>query len=383
MPFSSIKNFLNLESASGAILLLSAILSLVLNNLPFLHFETLLQQTLFSRSILFWINEGLMSLFFLVVGLELKREFLQGELAGASRLILPGGAALGGMIVPALIFVFINRNHPEFLKGCTIPIATDVAFALGVLSLFGKRIHLGIKLFLLALAIFDDLGAIIVIAILYTAQLSYFVLLPMIAIFCLLYLLNRFRVQCLIAYLFLGVLLWFCLLFAGIHATLSGALLALFVPLRHCQNHFSPAEKLENSLHRWVAYIIMPLFALANAGVPLHGMHIHSIFNYLSLGIMLGLFLGKQIGVFSVTWLLVQFRWAKLPRHTQWKHIYSIAVLCGIGFTMSLFLGTLAFEHAGHVYLNEVRLGVLIGSTLSGVMGALLLHYTLKNRRKR
>lgn len=383
-----IRDFLKLESAGGILLFLCAVAALIIDNSSFSHFyQNLLTTPLqikvgryfFTKPILFWINEGLMSFFFLLVGLELKREFLQGALAGFSKILLPGFAALGGMLVPACIFIAINF-HQATLKGWATPVATDIAFTLGVLSLFSKRIPLSLKLFVMSLAIFDDVGAIIIIAISYAHDLSYVSLMYAGAAILVLYVLNYFKVQQLPWYLFVGFILWLCVLKSGVHATVAGVLLAFIIPLNEKNN--SPAHRLEKKLHPWVVFGVMPLFAFANAGVSFAGLHAGDIFSHLSLGIILGLVIGKQLGVLSFTAMAIRFGFAKLPENSDWWQVYGAAILCGIGFTMSLFLGTLAFEHDNSIYLNQVRLSVLLGSTLSGMMGAFVLHYALRRRGK-
>ena len=369
-----LKQFLKLESSSGIFLFLAAILAMILANSPI---EPLYQHVVASS--LFIVNEGLMAVFFLVVGLELKRGFINGQLSTFSETALPLFAAVGGMLIPALIYYFINADNAGTLVGWATPVATDIAFALGVLSLFGRRIPSGLKLFLLALAIFDDLGAIIIIAFLYTAKLSCLYLSLAAALVLLLYMLNVYNVRKLLPYVLMGPLLWFCLLRAGIHPTIAGVLLALFIPARSYYGS-SAALRLETALHPWVAFGIMPLFALVNAGFDLQELSFDMLTSVLVLGIALGLFVGKQVGVLGFVWLMVRAGLAKLPKKTTWLELYGVALLCGIGFTMSLFLGTLSF-HNNSAYLSEVRVGVIIGSVLSGLVGAVVLHlaYARKN----
>lgn len=359
-----LKRFLQSESASGIILFLMAIIAMVWANSPLAFIQ---QQ--FIDKFIFFINEGLMALFFLIVGMEMKRGYLTGQLSRFSQVILPFTAALGGMIVPAFIYWGINYSHPETLRGWATPVATDIAFALGVLSLFGRRVPSGLKLFLLVLAIFDDIGAILIIAFYYNHGLSYSFLFISGLLFFTLFLLNRFYVRQLWLYLTIGALLWLSLLYAGIHPTVSGVLLALMIPDSETT---SPLHRLENFLQPWVAYAIMPLFALANAGISLNGLHLNILTDVVVLGIALGLFIGKQLGVFLFSWGIIKLRFAKLPEKSTWFQLYGVAILCGIGFTMSLFLGTLSFASESR-YLVEVRLGVIIGSLLSGFMGAGIL----------
>ncbi|MEO8402094.1 MAG: Na+/H+ antiporter NhaA [Gammaproteobacteria bacterium] len=389
MQLTTIRKFLKLESASGLILFVAAVMALLISNSPFAHFyQTFVQLPIklhfgdwhSDASLLFWVNDGLMTLFFLLVGLELKREFLMGELAKKESVILPGIAALGGMLVPAMIYAVINFHHPESLRGWAIPVATDIAFALGVLSLFGKRVPLGLKLFLMALAIFDDVGAIIIIAVFHTASVSYIALLLVGLAMMSLWLLNRCGVRLLWPFLLVGFLLWVCVLKTGVHPTLAGVLLAFFIPLRETTK---PLQRLENHLHPWAAYLVMPLFAFVNAGLSFQGMTISSLGDVVPLGIIAGLFLGKQLGVFGFSWMIIKLGFARLPADTSWQDLYGTAVLCGIGFTMSLFLGTLAFEYENPGYMVKVRLGVLLGSLLSGVIGASILFMTFHTKKRR
>lgn len=374
MAFKAIKAFLNLEALSGIILCLTALSAIILANSPFNVFY----QTLQHPSLLFAVNEGLMTLFFLLVGLELKREFLTGTLRETKKIIFPAVSALGGMIVPAIFYIIINKSNTAGLKGWAIPVATDIAFALGVLSLLGKRVPLELKLFLMALAIFDDVGAIIIIAIFNTQTLSSLFLCLAICIIVCLWWLNRISVLRLFPYFLLGFLLWLCLLKTGIHPTIAGVLLAFFIPLRKRVN---PLQRLEQKLHTMVAYFVMPLFAFMNAGLSFVGVPFSELWDTVTIGIILGLFLGKQLGVFGFAWMMIKFRLASLPDKSSWLELYGVAVLCGIGFTMSLFLGTLTFENSFPAYLIKVRLGVLTGSLLSSVFGAILLHIAFRIKR--
>ncbi len=374
MGASLLQKFLKLESSSGIILLAAALIALILANSPFGAFY----QQVVDIS-LFWVNEGLMTIFFLIVGLELKRSFLRGQLSNFSQIGLPAVAAVGGMLVPAMLYYLVNYTNPETLRGWAAPVATDIAFALGVLSLFSRRIPIGLKIFLLALAIFDDLGAILILAIFYSAQLVYLFLFQAIVLSAILILLNRLMVKAITPYLLIGIWLWYALLNSGIHPTIAGVIVAFAIPGNY---QHSPLERLENTLHPWVAYGIMPLFALVNAGVSLQGIAISTLVEPVVLGIAGGLFVGKQIGVFCFAWLMIRLGYAKLPEKATWPELYGIALLCGIGFTMSLFLGTLAFENE-NVYLAEVKLGVIIGSILSGVMGAVVLLIACAKKRSR
>lgn len=361
------KKFLALESASGIILMAVTLLAIVWANSSFAEWHRQLVQTF-----LFPVNEGLMAIFFLVVGLELKKGFLEGAFTPFSRVALPIIAALGGMLIPASLYFLINRQNAVAIQGWATPVATDIAFAVGVLSLFGKRIPSSLKLFLLALAIFDDLGAILIIAFFYSVALLYVYLLAAFLLLLVLCLLRRIRLKWLTPYFVIGVALWWCLLKAGIHPTLAGVLLAFFIP-----------HSLEETLHPVVAYGIMPIFALLNAGVSFEGLTVEVLTGGVVLGIVAGLFFGKQVGIVGVAWLMVKSNVAALPHKVTWLEFYGVALLCGIGFTMSLFLGTLSFE-GNSVYLSQVRVGVILGSILSGLVGALVLQIaaTRKNKRR-
>jgi NhaA family Na+:H+ antiporter len=393
MRFGFISKFLNNDAAGGIILFFMALAALILSNSPFGDFyEKIWLQTVairishfsISQPLLFWVNEGLMTVFFLLVGLELKREFLQGELSSASKIILPSLAALGGMLIPALIYCLVNWHDSDALQGWAVPVATDIAFALGTLSLFGKRVPRALKLFLLALAIFDDVGAIIIIAFFHSRSLSYQSFLLAFVFIFLLWLLNKGGVRRLSPYLVLGLLLWICVLKSGVHATVAGVVLAFFIPLKKYDGESaSPLVRLEESLLPWVTFFIMPVFALANAGLELSGLSTGILFDSVVVGTVLGLFIGKQVGVCFFTWIVIRLGWAKLPKNTDWLQIYAVAILCGIGFTMSLFLGTLTFQRINPVYLIEVRLGVLIGSLLSGVLGSAMLQLAFMKKNQR
>lgn len=352
-----VKRFLETEASSGLILFCAAVFAMVWVNSPLLYLH---QQ--FTDQFLFFINEGLMTFFFLVVGLELRREFFSGKRAKMQQILLPAIAAVGGMVVPAIIYIVLNYHDTSALAGWATPVATDIAFALGVLSLFGSRIPTGLRVFLLALAIFDDVGAIIIIALFYSHGLSLAYLLASMLGVLALYLLRRCAVNALLPYLVIGVALWYGLLQAGIHPTLSGVLLALLLPNGH---------EVEEFLHPWVSFLIMPLFALTNAGFPLAGLTAQ-FGSTVVWGIVLGLFFGKQLGVLGSAWVLIRMKLATLPDKCSWRALYGVSLLCGIGFTMSLFLGTLSFQ-GDSIRLIDVRLGVLVGSILSGVIGALVL----------
>ena len=330
---------------------------------------------LLKESVLHWINDGLMAVFFLLVGLEIKREVLDGQLRGAARIVLPGIAALGGMAMPALIYVLLNLGSPDTLRGWAIPAVTDIAFALGILALLGSRVPTSLKVFLTALAILDDLGAIVIIALFYTSELNLFALGMAGALLACLFCLNRAGVLRLAPYLLIGAVLWYFVLKSGVHATLAGVALALTIPLRprnqgRAGKH-SPLHALEHALHKPVALLIVPLFGFANAGVSFAGMGLSSLAQPVPLGVTLGLFLGKQLGVFGFAWLAIRTGVASLPRHASFTQLYGVALLCGIGFTMSLFIGALAFSDPAAV--DATKIGVLTGSLASAVAGFLLL----------
>lgn len=378
MPLQIIRQFLKLETAGGIVLFMATLMALLIDNSPFSNFyQQSIQTTLhihllgyqMDESLLFWVNEGLMTLFFLLVGLELKREFVDGELAQPSKVLLPALAACGGMLAPAIVYIICNFSQAIALKGWAIPVATDIAFALGVLSIFGRQVPLGLKLFLLALAIFDDIGAIIIITLFYSHGLHYLLLLSGGLIIVGLWCLNKLAVKRTWPYLLLGIILWACISKSGVHASVVGVVLALMMPMN---------RNFESKLHPWVAFFIVPLFAFTNAGISFSGMHWGMLYNSITLGIMLGLVLGKQLGILSVSWIAIRSGIASLPKGSTWLSFYGIALLCGIGFTMSLFLGTLAFQNDQPIYLVDVRLGVLLGSIISGLIGALVLHKAFK-----
>jgi NhaA family Na+:H+ antiporter len=324
-----------------------------------------------GMDLLHWINDGLMAVFFLFVGLEIKREMLDGQLSTWSRRVLPGIAAAGGMIVPAAIYVAFNRSDPEALRGWAIPAATDIAFALGVISLLGKRVPTSLKVFLSALAIIDDLGAVLIIAVFYTADLNLWPLGGAALVLVALIALNRLGVTRLGAYVVLGLALWWFFLQSGVHATLAGVLLALTIPLHSAPGRpdmiDSPLHRLEHTLAPWVAFLVVPVFGFANAGVALGGMDPGALLSATPLGIAVALFFGKQIGVFGFSWVAIKAGWADLPVNASWLQLYGVSLLCGIGFTMSLFIGLLAFDSPERQDL--VKLGVLMGSLSAGVAG--------------
>ena len=369
MPLQFIRTFVKLESSAGIILFFAALMAIVINHSPFtVFYHHLLGGQ--KNHLLFFINDGLMTIFFLLVGLEIKREMCEGELNSISKAILPGIAAVGGMIFPAMIYIGINFHHTAALRGWAIPVATDIAFSLGILSLLGKKIPPHLKTFLMALAIFDDVGAIIIIAVFYTAHIAVLFLLLAFLLFLILLLLNYLHVPYLSIYCVMGALLWFCILKSGVHATIAGVLLALCIPM-HSQK-ISPLKRLEQYLHPVVAFVILPLFAFANAGISFVGVTLPHFYASEFLGIVLGLFLGKQIGIWLFTFLAVRCRIAKLPADITLMGVYGIALIAGVGFTMSLFIGLLAF-HSHDSYLTLLRMGVMVGSLLSGLSGYFVL----------
>jgi len=390
---TAFREFLRLESAGGILLVMAALVAIVLANSPLRAlYDSLLHvpvtvaigKLVLDKPLLLWINDGLMAIFFFLVGLEIKREILEGELSNRDQIVLPVVAAIGGFVVPALIYVAFNQGDPAAMNGWAIPAATDIAFALGVLSLLSDRVPLSVKVFVTTLAIIDDLMAILVIAVFYSGDLSLVALgLGALGVVALV-LLNKFGVTRVSAYAVVGVAIWVCVLKSGVHATLAGVIVALAVPLRAKNAHgHSPARHLEHSLHPWVAFGILPVFAFANAGVSFEGMGLDSLLEPIPLGISLGLFVGKQIGVFAVVWIVVALGLAKRPSGASWGMIYGASILTGIGFTMSLFIGTLAFEHdAGFNFEAAVRLGVLAGSLLSAVVGYLVMRLTCPPLKK-
>jgi NhaA family Na+:H+ antiporter len=383
---STIREFLKQESAGGMLLVLASVVALVLANSPLsaiydqfrdIPVEIRVANFEIAKPLLLWINDGLMAVFFLLVGLELKREFVLGELSDMRKVALPGLGAIGGMAVPAAVYLFINRGDPLATSGWAIPAATDIAFALGVLALLGERVPTALKVFLVSLAIFDDMGAIIIIALFYTSQLSVGALAVSAVCLLALLLLNRRGVNSLSAYLLIGIVMWASVLKSGVHATLAGVLLAAFIPIKEDrETGLSPLHQLEHDLHGSVAFVILPLFAFVNAGVSLRGMTADQLFGPVPLGIMLGLFVGKQLGVFGMCWLGIKLGIARMPERLNWSQLYGVAILCGVGFTMSLFIGSLAFE-AGSPYINQDRLGILCGSLVSALAGYLWLQKVL------
>lgn len=384
--FNHLKNFLAHDMAAGIVLAFSAVLAMLVANSPlhdvyahFLHLPIVVKFGTFSidHHLLHWINDGLMAVFFFLVGLELKREILVGELSEVKKVILPAIAAVGGMIVPAIFYTALNYQDANLMKGWAIPAATDIAFALGVLTLLGNRVPLALKVFLASIAIFDDIGAIIIIALFYSSGLSMAALAWVGVFLVILGLMNRFNVTRSTAYAVIGLLLWVAMLKSGLHATLAGVLLALFIPMTDSKHpEHSPLESLEHDLQDTVSFIILPIFAFANAGIYLGGTGLSSLFHTVPLGIALGLLLGKPIGVMLFSWLGVKLGLASLPANVDWRQVFGVAILCGIGFTMSLFIGGLAFAGL-EVKLFDERLGIILGSLLAGIMGFIYLKKVL------
>jgi NhaA family Na+:H+ antiporter len=371
-------SFLSSESAGGLVLMGAALAAIIVANSPLApSYFAALHSVWGGLSIELWINDGLMAIFFLMVGLEIKREVLAGGLASWGQRALPGFAAAGGMLVPALIYIGVNMGNAETLSGWAIPAATDIAFALGVLSLLGKRVPTSLKVFLAALAILDDLGAVTIIALFYSTGLNMPMLGASFATLAVLVIMNRMGVQRLLPYLLLGLLLWFFVLQSGVHATLAGVALALCIPLgTRKEEARSPLLFLEEKMHYWVAFAVVPIFGFANAGVSLSGITLGNLVDPVPLGVALGLFVGKQIGVFLAAVLAIRSGLATLPEGSNWTQLYGVALLCGIGFTMSLFIGNLAFPGAAHL-IDEVKVGVLLGSIASALAGVWLLRSKL------
>ncbi len=387
---SFLTDFLKKESAGGILLILSAALAILIAN-TFLasYYELLLSTPIeirvgalkIAKPLLLWVNDGLMAVFFFLIGLELKRELIEGELSDKRNIILPGVGAIGGMAVPALIYLYFNYNDPLAVKGWAIPAATDIAFALGILALLGSRVPISIKIFLASLAIFDDIGAIIIIAFFYTSKISITALSVVALCIPILIIFNKFDVVSKTAYILIGIVMWTATLKSGVHATLAGVILAIFIPIRSKSNpDFSPLKSMENDLHSVVAFFVLPAFAFANAGISFSGVSTEKILHGVPIGISLGLFFGKQIGIFVFCWLSIQLKIAHLPNNMSWTALYGTAALCGIGFTMSLFIGSLAFEETGVNLLFDERLGIILGSLASGVVGFVVLNACLGSR---
>jgi len=385
---SAISDFIRLESAGGLLLLLTATVAVLIANSPLAgYYDSLLDTTVaiqvgalaINKPLLLWINDGLMAVFFLLVGLEIKREILEGELSSVPQIVLPGIAALGGMIVPAAIYAWLNYGEPAAIDGWAIPVATDIAFALALLGLFGRRVPVPLKVFLLALAIFDDLAAIVIIAVFYSGDLSLTSLSAAAVILALAIVMNRLGVRGTSGYILLGILLWVAVLKSGVHATLAGVLIAFCIPMRDKQGH-SPLCSLENDLHGPVAFAILPTFAFANAGLSFAGMAVSALGHPVTLGVLCGLFVGKPAGILAFVGLAAGLRLVELPKGVTWLQLTGVAFACGIGFTMSLFIAGLAFEHGAGDYFAGDRLGIIAGSALSAVVAYFVLHASLPGR---
>lgn len=393
MAMKILKEFIKLESTSGLILFAMMIAALLISNSPWqiYYHEFVTTPISFSfpyigytliKSLTHWINEGLMTLFFLMVGLEIKQETLEGELSNLKSILLPGIAALGGMLLPALIYLLLNYHDKNAAAGWAIPTATDTAFALSLLTLFGKKINVSFKVFLMSLAILDDIFAILIITLFYNHHLSY--LLMSLALICtlILIIINRLGVENLMIYCLMGTLLWLSLLESGIHAIIAGIILAMMIPISHTKRPAdSPLKKIQKTLHPWVAYLILPFFVFTNAGISFQGLSINFLTHPIALGIILGLFIGKPVGIFIACWLAIKLKISQLATKMTWFDLWNIAMLCGVGFTVSLFIGGLAFSHDNSL-LSLVKLGVLTGSLLSGCLSCALLYYRYTRKTK-
>jgi Na+:H+ antiporter, NhaA family len=391
---ATIRNFLKMESAAGIILMAAAVLAMIVANSPLKDYYGLLLDVPveirigalhIAKPFILWVNDGLMAIFFFLIGLELKREIIEGELAKPSNILLPALGAVGGIVVPVAIYVWFNSGDPAGMRGWAIPAATDIAFALGILMLMGSRVPISLKVFLVSLAIFDDLGAIVIIALFFTSKLS--VLALSVAGICLitLTLLSWRRVVAISPYVLVGMIMWIAVLKSGVHATLAGVVLAAFIPMRDPNDPgHSPLRELEHDLHQVVAFGVLPLFAFVNAGVSFAGVGISDLLHPIPLGIAAGLFFGKQLGVFAFCAIAIKLGIARLPEGAGWGGLYGVSILAGVGFTMSLFIGGLAFENVEFdpgVIFDE-RIGIILGSVLSGIVGYLVLHTALPRDRK-
>ena len=380
-----------MESAGGILLMISSLLAIIFANTPLLTYYELLLSTpvevavgslQIAKPLLLWINDGLMAIFFFLVGLELKRELTEGELSDKRSIILPGVGAVGGMLAPALVYLYFNYSDPVALKGWAIPAATDIAFALGVLALLGSRVPISIKIFLTSLAIFDDLGAILIIAFFYTSKISLTALIIVAICIPILIVLNKRNVISNSPYILIGIIMWIAMLKSGVHATLAGVLMAMFIPMRSKTDpEFSPLKTIEHDLHSIVAFFVLPVFAFANAGISFSDIESHQILHGVPLGIAFGLFFGKQIGIFGLCWIFIKLRITSLPAGMNWKSLYGTAALCGIGFTMSLFISSLAFEETGVNLLFDERIGIILGSLTSGILGYAVLRKSLSSNK--
>lgn len=388
-PLNMLREFLKMEAAAGMILVFFAVVAMIIANIPFTYeyYHAVLHDTKLvvgikdvfeiDKDLIHWINDGLMALFFFLVGLEIKREVKEGLLSTRDQVVLPVVAAIGGMAMPGLVYFFFNQADPATLKGWAIPAATDIAFALGVLTLLGKRVPIGLKVFLLAIAIIDDLGAILIIALFYSGNLSIGHLMAAAVFLVILVYLNQRGVNKATPYIMVGIAMWACVLKSGIHATLAGVLTAFTIPLIPPKGERrSMLRQLEHDMHGFISYFVLPVFAFANAGVSLKGASVNILFDPVTLGVIMGLFVGKQVGIFSATYLVIKSGLAKMPAGCNWLSIWGLSCLAGIGFTMSLFIGTLAFIDYP-LYLTEAKMGILIGSLMSALFGLFLMNLAL------
>lgn len=377
-----IRDFFKMESAGGILLVIAAAIAMTIANSPLGEsYQSVLHTYLFGMSVSHWINDGLMAVFFLLIGLEVKRELLEGALKSKETAIFPAIAAVGGMLAPALIYVAFNAGDAEAISGWAIPAATDIAFALGIMALLGKRVPISLKVFLLALAIIDDLGVVVIIALFYTGDLSTMALIVGFVMTGVLFMLNAKEVTKLTPYMIVGAILWFAVLQSGVHATLAGVVIGFAIPLKGKKGEHSPLKHMEHALHPYVAFGILPLFAFANAGISLEGVSMSGLTSMLPLGIALGLLVGKPLGIFTFSWAAVKLGVAKLPQGVNFIHIFAVSVLCGIGFTMSIFISSLAFANVSPEFDTYARLGILMGSTTAAIIGYALLHFSLPKKK--
>jgi NhaA family Na+:H+ antiporter len=391
MVQSGFRKFFKLEAAGGIVLLIAAVLAMVLKNSPFGYIYEAFLDTPgvvqvgaleIAKPLFLWVNDGLMAVFFFMIGMEVKREIMVGELSELSQIALPAIAGVGGILLPAGLYYMITMDDPVAIQGWAIPTATDIAFALGILALVGPGVPVALKLFLMTLAIIDDLGAIVIIALFYTSDLSTTSLTVAAGAFAWLCILKWRKVQTTAPYILVGIILWVAVLKSGVHATLAGVILGFFIPLKATDpdgEEHSPLEQMIHELHPMVAFGILPLFAFVNAGVKLEGMSWDSLLTGIPLAIAVGLFVGKQVGVFGFTWLSIKLGLARMPADTNWGQLYGVSILCGVGFTMSLFVGSLAFEEAGLGYSRPDRLGIIVGSLASGLLGFIVLKMSTNN----
>ncbi|XNG95940.1 Na+/H+ antiporter NhaA [Vibrio cyclitrophicus] len=378
-----IRDFFKMESAGGIILVIAAAIAMFVANSPLNEmYQGVLHSYVLGMSVSHWINDGLMAVFFLLIGLEVKRELLEGALKSKETAIFPAIAAVGGMLAPALIYVLFNSSNPEALQGWAIPAATDIAFALGIMALLGNRVPVSLKVFLLALAIIDDLGVVVIIALFYSGDLSTLALTVGFIATGVLFMLNNKHVTKLSVYLIVGAILWFAVLKSGVHATLAGVVIGFAIPLKGNKGEHSPLKHLEHALHPYVAFAILPVFAFANAGISLEGISISSLTGMLPLGIAMGLLIGKPLGIFAFSWGAVKLGVAKLPEGVNFMNIFAVSVLCGIGFTMSIFISSLAFDPTNVEFDTLARLGILMGSTTAAILGYFLLSVSLPKTAK-